>query len=497
MPTDHNFLPPVPSLPPLPPLEPESDPPHPSQAPETNDLPEPDALPPQHADAGLPHPQEEPFLPEAAAPDPAAGAALDAAALSENLGSFRRFWRKYGGDSFLISVGVHAILAIIAVTWVVSVVVINDKRDNRIDTGAGGGNRGDRVTMSEHRVKPRNARNMARSSMKLMSKAATSTVSLPEMPNLSISSLQSGPLGGATSKGLDGGAGGGPGGGIGPGSGVERHFVSVFGITRPGSNALEGTLYDLKRSRNGTDLYVHTNQGARMNEMRKAYQAFVRTGLNKVTFDSHYLSAKVKLYTPDIFIPPLMAEMAPRAFDCEKEISAPGWLAYYEGYITPPKTDAYRFAGMGDDGMLVAINRQVKLWAPWTQAGMQTWIKPQKDWEPKGAHLPQGRLPGLGRGGRYYGSWFNMSKGNTYFVQIVIAESAGGLFSSELMIQQKSQNPENLPSNAVPLPIFKLAPLSPEAIKAKQKTWMKWTHDGPNFGLEANGLKPRPGSFSR
>jgi hypothetical protein len=89
-----------------------------------------------------------------------------------------------------------------------------------------------------------------------------------------------------------------------------------------------------------------------------------------------------------------------------------------------------------------------------------------------------------------------MNKGQRYFIQIVIAEGYGGLFSAELMIQQKSKVPTALPDNNLPLPIFKLAPLSPEELKLKAGSKMHWAADGPSFGLEINGIKSSAGERS-
>jgi hypothetical protein len=311
-----------------------------------------------------------------------------------------------------------------------------------------------------------------------------------------MAALESGNLAGGSSKGLGGGSGGGIGSGQGLGRGNGKNFVSPFGMNFKQNNTLEGTLYDLKRSQNGAALYASGNGGARIGEMKNAYLGFIKNGKRKDYFDGKYLSSKEKLYATNIFIPPVAAEAATAAFQCEKEIQAPGWLGYYEGWISPPETGSYRFAGLGDDTMLVAIGHDVKLWAPWTQGGMQTWVKRLSDWEPKIAYSASGGLPALGGGGRYYGSWFSMNKGQRYFVQIVIAESYGGLFSAELMIQQRRKVSDVLPGNDVPLPVFKLAPLTPEELKLKQPSKMHWTADGLNFGCEINGVKGAAGERS-
>jgi hypothetical protein len=405
----------------------------------------------------------------------------------------RYFWQKLGGDGLLISVGFHVLLAIIAVTLVITTLTPASptKSPDTFGTGAGGGNDGQTPKLTEHRISPKNARDMVRSQVRLTAKSA-SGITLPDMPSMSIAALQSGagPLG-DSSKGL----GGGGGGGIGPGLGIGRggsNFVSPFGMRGKSANMLEGTLYDLKTDKNRKHLYPAGDQRARIREMHTALTGFIRNGRSKSFLDGKYASAPEKLYASNILIPPMNAGVATRSFECEKHIQAPGWLAYYEGYITPPETDSYRFVGMGDDGMLIVCQDEVKFWGPWTQGGMQTWVKARKDWAPAGAYLSRGSLPNLATNGRYYGSWFEMRKGSRYKVQILFAEAYGGLFSASILIQQKSKLATDNPPMNVPLPVFKLEPLSPEEMKLKKGMRMAWLPDGPSFGCEINKVaQPR------
>ncbi|MDR2512720.1 MAG: hypothetical protein LBD01_02845 [Puniceicoccales bacterium] len=403
---------------------------------------------------------------------------------------WQRFWRKFGGDGFLISVAFHVALIIIALTVAVSTVVTVSKNPESIVTGGGGGNGGEKISMTEHRIKPKNARNMAKTPSRLVAKGA-SAISIPDMPNMNNMFADSTSLLGVASKGIGGGGGGGEGGGIGPGVGGGRNLVSLFGtrgFKRP--NALEGTLYDLKRDASGKELYPFGDRSKRIAEMRNAYLGFIKGGMDKSYFDSKYTSTPNKLYATHMLIPPVDASMATQAFGCEKEIQAPGWLGYYEGWITPPESGSYRFAGMGDDGLLIVFNGQPVLWAPWTQGGMQTWVKAEKDWEPKRAYEPKGGLPNLNTDGRYYGSWIEMSKGQRYKIQIVIAEGYGGLFSASALLQDKRKHPGKNPPTNIALPPFMLAPLNDEEKTLKKGMRMKWTPEGPYFGLEINGLKP-------
>ncbi|MDR3229306.1 MAG: hypothetical protein LBT53_07855 [Puniceicoccales bacterium] len=139
---------------------------------------------------------------------------------------WKLLWKKHGGESLLISIAVHAVLLILAYVIVSQVVTYSLKPLDEFDTGAGGGTNGDKVSMSEHRIKPRNAKSAVKAVPKLTVKGAAS-VSLPEMPRMTMA-LESGSAMGAKSKGFGGGAGGGIGTGIGPGRGGGRNMVTIF-----------------------------------------------------------------------------------------------------------------------------------------------------------------------------------------------------------------------------------------------------------------------------
>ncbi|NBR32870.1 MAG: hypothetical protein EBT84_12075, partial [Sphingomonadaceae bacterium] len=104
----------------------------------------------------------------------------------------------------------------------------------------------------------------------------------------------------------------------------------------------------------------------------------------KAMLDARYRQAELKLYASNIFIPPRNAAEATKAFECEKEIQAPGWLAYYEGNFSPPVTGKYRFVGLGDDIMVVAVGGQTVLSTFWPNSKLNV-TRFEPDWLPKDA----------------------------------------------------------------------------------------------------------------
>ena len=112
-------------------------------------------------------------------------------------------------------------------------------------------------------------------------------------------------------------------------------------------------------------------------------------------------------------------------------------------------------------------------------------------------------------GARYKGGWIPLRKGQAYFIQVAISESHGGIFSAELLIEQKGVKYAKGKLEDI-IPYFMLEPMTPEEIKIKmdwsppkQGGWgygpsVPWHMDGategPSFGAEINNVTPRRGS---
>lgn len=145
------------------------------------------------------------------------------------LGSGRRklpFWQRFGGEGFMVSVGIHAVLVLIAAFLIISVTKESSKKNpNSFATGAGGGSAGEKAKTFDHKVKPKNVKALAKNASRITSKSTTSTISLPDLPVSSSASMISGMMAGGSSKGFGGGSGGGIGSGMGVGVGNGKNFV--------------------------------------------------------------------------------------------------------------------------------------------------------------------------------------------------------------------------------------------------------------------------------
>jgi len=140
----------------------------------------------------------------------------------------KSIWQRIGASGLSVSIAFHALLVFIAAAFVVSTVTDNARKDpNQFATGAGGGSGGERVKNTQHKIKPKNVKSLAKTTTRITSKSASASIALPDMPNsASASSMISGAMAGGSSKGFGGGSGGGIGTGRGMGSGGGKNFVA-------------------------------------------------------------------------------------------------------------------------------------------------------------------------------------------------------------------------------------------------------------------------------
>ena len=163
--------------------------------------------------------------------------------------SKRTFWQKLGGEGLTISLIIHLVLILIAAIWVISTVTDSVKKDpDSFSTGQGGGAAGDKAKQFKTRAQPKNPKSMAKNAARITSKSSTAAIALPDLPTTSMASLNTGMMGGGSSKGFGGGSGGGMGSGMGVGRGNGKNFVSLFGGRGIG-NGLVGEFWDIKRAK--------------------------------------------------------------------------------------------------------------------------------------------------------------------------------------------------------------------------------------------------------
>lgn len=244
-------------------------------------------------------------------------------------------------------------LIIIAAIWVISTVTDSVKKDpDSFSTGSGGGAAGDKAKSFKTKAQPKNPKSMAKNATRITSKSANAAIALPDLPNASMATLNSGLMGGGSSKGFGGGTGGGIGSGNGIGVGNGKNFVSLFGGRGLG-NGLVGEFWDIKRAKDkkplitlkpGVSTYGYTDE--EISDYFRAIRKVITAKGDATAALDKFFHADAVLSANGIFQPTMNAAEAPKAFGVEKEVAPVLWLGVYRGRIRAPFADQFRFVGV-------------------------------------------------------------------------------------------------------------------------------------------------------
>ena len=441
--------------------------------------------------------------PESSSHEDPTPAAADAAAVVDanehNSGeiqarrSRRPFWQRLGGEGLTISLIIHLILILIAAIWVISTVTDSVKKDpDTFSTGQGGGAAGDKAKQFKTRVQPKNPKAVAKNTARITSKNSNAAIALPDLPNSSVASLNTGMMGGGSSKGFGGGSGGGIGSGMGVGRGNGKNFVSVFG-SKTAVNGLPGTFYDFKQNKAGKptpmmggapEKFGDPSNSAAIGLYNKEVDEFLGKGFS-ISSLSNIFRAPDTLLASQIFIPPCPATEAPKAYGVDKECKPSRWIAHYRGAVKAPQTGKFRFVGSGDDFMVVRWNRKIAL-----DSGYQQFLvgaeNVYKDFG--GKKCDETHPSKLGKPMRC-GPWISVTKDAEVPLEVVIGETPGGTFYAVLCIEVMAPNGKAEGS----LKLFRLTTDElPEAIKAGHPSV-------PNVDMVAEGwiFKPTKATVAR
>ena len=395
------------------------------------------------SDPQAPLPGDTP-VPPSNGETPPEGTAVPAVEEVQATRSKRTFWQKLGGEGLTISLIIHLVLILIAAIWVVSTVTDSVKKDpDSFSTGQGGGAAGDKAKQFKTRAQPKNPKSMAKNTARITSKSSTATISLPDLPTSSVASLNTGMMGGGSSKGFGGGSGGGIGSGMGVGRGNGRNFVSVFG-SKTAVNGLPGTFYDFKQNKAGKptpmmggapEKFGDPSNGPAIGLYNKEVNEFFDKGF-AVSSLSNVFRAPDTLLASQIFIPPCPATEAPKAYGVDKECKPSRWIAHYRGAVKAPQTGKFRFVGSGDDFMAVRWNRKVALDSGYQQflTGGENVYKDFGNKKCDETHPSRTGKP------MRAGPWISITKDAEVPMEVVIGETPGGTFYAILCIEVMAPN---------------------------------------------------------
>jgi hypothetical protein len=290
----------------------------------------------------------------------------------------KKFLDKHAKSSAaLISLGIHAVLLVVAISFVAVTVITKDdlsfeaKKVNR-----------PRLKLKKLQVpvkyeKKKSQTPKFRQRIVVKKEVKAQEITMPEITGVR----------GATGY-LNGG------GGLGSlGFGLE---IDIFGGNKGFGNELEGTFFDLKQKPDGSPAKMDENY---FNEVVKDFASSWKVS----RLEKDYFQAPNKKFATMFQLPAMSAEEAPQAYSVGDVVQPKQWVAYYTGKIAAPETGRYRFWGIGDDVLMVRVKRRLVLDANWYKGQITDWESDDEN-NRKFKSAPRENTMAIG-------DWFSLTKG--------------------------------------------------------------------------------------
>ena len=374
----------------------------------------------------------------------------------------RSAYRKANGGSFLLSIGIHAVILLVGGYLVVS----QFAEERKISFG--GGERGAKAEVQHkvhHKVSSAPAPNK-----RITTTSSTAKVALPDMPNVQ---LNMGPsISASMSLSGEHGASGLGKGNLPMASGAST-ALTAFGFRAIAGSAnlgLIGHLYDLKQTKDGlpTDIkddgdfkdphlldawksnrwevwerasqvyYDKSPLGKRKDLLTQSVQhhaSIVNEFLNKRWDEAvlnQFYRSKHALVGCQFFIPNATSKDALQAFGVDKEVKPTHFLIHYKGFVKPTKDAYYRFRVAAGSTLLIRFNNENVYGSTPNPLRALYDLKSFtfKNTDPPGdkRHSIYGYSPGR---------WFHVLANQKYPMEILMENGAGGFYQC-VMIEEKS-----------------------------------------------------------
>lgn len=224
---------------------------------------------------------------------------------------------------------------------------------------------------------------------------------------------------------------------------INQMLQQAFGSEVDENSALVGRFYDLKQPIDGKSKPLHRH------EVVAKFRQFNNQKWDRELFNGYY-SPKVKLYAPYFYLPRCKADYGPEAFQCNNDPEKPNvkpsdWVVVYRGVVTAPKSGTFRFAGMGDDVLMVRFDNKLVLESGWsipTRNSMTLGTNKGYQRELTGklgcALYRYDTTPHWNEmlGGIPTGIPFKVRKGKKYPIEILVSEIPGNEFGFCLLVEE-------------------------------------------------------------
>jgi len=344
--------------------------------------------------------------------------------------------RRIGGGFLVISIVLHVIFGLVATYFVVQTIT---HRKLTFKSGPPSPNPNERAM--EHKVEMVKKQNTmsAPMAMKRIVTTGMSKVALPAMPDMpavnpemptTMEGMGGPAMGVSATMGMPGA--GSSGGGGGP--------VSFYGFSNRRDDALEGTFYSLKETRDGRPTKYTERQ------FYSEVAHFIKEGWNMDILDK-YKASPNKLYATRIFTPNILSMEGPTSFGMPPMQEPPLWVVHYQGRVSPNESGVYHFVGAADAVIFVKLDGNVVLNGSWTDISNvpSTW-KADKYYT-FAAH-PKGLAKGPG---------VALSAGQFYDMEVLVGDQGGATWQSLYIEEEGKTYQKDAQQNPI-LPIFRISP---------------------------------------
>ena len=215
--------------------------------------------------------------------------------------------------------------------------------------------------------------------------------------------------------------------------------ITIFGGGQTIGNDFVGTLFDLKRDRQGGLIAMDEVQF--MLELRK----YCKNGWLESDLSKYYRSPK-NLYTTHFIVPPIITPMAPDAFG-DPEMESYWFFVRYEGKLVFKEDIKFRFWGMGDAYIVVRVNGKHVLVDGWPGRLVQLDF-----WQSLNAESDKYFV---GNRVMKVGDWIELKAGEPVDMQVIFGEWKGGEVAASLLVEVEGVDyPESRQGGPL-LPAFK------------------------------------------
>jgi hypothetical protein len=356
----------------------------------------------------------------------------------------QKLWQRITQSQFFfISVVVHVVFVLIAGIFVVQ--SITAKRKLTFTSAPPSPNRSQRAL--EHKVQMAKKQNTmsAPAQAKRITTTGLAKVSLPEMPAITATTdFKAGKMAGMGGTGVGIGFKGGV--ASAGGKGALGGPISFFGMRGKSEGILKATFYDLKQNKSKKPLNKISNDEQFVEEALK----FVKNNNWDKSYLSNYYQAPAPLFAPRLYIPMDESGEAPKAFGVEKDVNPGFWLIHYKGRFNATQKGTFRFVGCGDNVLFVRFNRQNVLDG---SGSTKTSLYPSINTSPA-----EFLGPACADGWQLKaGKWFQVNPGQSYDIEILVGDAAGGQFSAYLFYEEKGASyPKRPDGSGFIYPLFDL-----------------------------------------